>query len=503
MKSMHNITTGLLLAAAASPALSNTITVNSLGDNGPGNCSSSCTLRDAIATALSGDTIEFNIALPWTITLTGTELAIGTPLSIIGPGADLLSVSANNASRVMNVSAAVMISGLTLRDGNATGPGAGGVGAGGCVLFTGSGSQLTLSQVAVVSCSATGAQGATGSTGGIGQAGGSAEGGCIFTGSGSQLSLSQVEVSSCQAVGGMGGKGGNGAFSPLGHGSHGGAGGVGGYAQGAVFAQGSISLVQSSISGCMLNAGTGGTGGRYGYGGAAMSDYAAGAGGKGGSARGGGIFSGAGTLLVSNSTIAGCHLTGGTGGAGGQEVPGDPASVGPSGAGGKAEGGSVYVDASVLTSNVEFSTLTGNTLVAGVGGTYPYAAANGSAAADALYTVAPSSIRSSIVASTSSNSDCAGPISAQGANFDQNSTCSGFSVHGSVANNLKPLSVSNDGTWAMMPRYGSAVIDAALDCKKLDNTTAVVDQHATARPQGPACDLGAVEADYIFVGEFE
>jgi hypothetical protein len=52
-----------------------------------------------------------------------------------------------------------------------------------------------------------------------------------------------------------------------------------------------------------------------------------------------------------------------------------------------------------------------------------------------------------------------------------------------------------------MPAYGSAVIDAAATCNNpiepLDT-----DQLGTARPQGSACDLGAIEVDYVFVGEF-
>lgn len=471
MRSMRNVATGLLFGVAAAPTMAGTVSVNSLGDNGPGDCSSTCTLRDAIATAMAGDTIEFGISLPWTIVLNGAELSINTPLSIIGPGADLLSVSAAGASRVANVNAAVLISGLTLRDGNVTG-----------------------------------AQGAPGSNpGGTGQPGGSGDGGCIFTGVGSQLTLSHVAVVSCQAVAGKGGKGGAGKFTVIGAGAPGGAGGPGGEARGAVFAQGALTLVQSSITGCVLVAGAGGDGGRYGYGGFPnYIVYAAGSGGAGGGARGGGIFAtGGGTFLVSNSTIASCDLTAGNGGAGGTERPGDSQSIGPSGAGGNAQGGSVYVDATVLQSGVEFSTLTGNTLVAGSGGTYPSAGANGSAAGDALYTVAPSSVRSSVVASVSGNSDCVGSISVQGANFDQNSTCTGFSIHGTVAGTLKPLSVSGDGTWALLPRFGSRVIDAALDCAKLDSALAMSDQHDTKRPQGSTCDLGAVEADYIFVGDFE
>jgi len=471
MRSMRSVATGLLFGAAAAPAMAGTVTVNSLGDNGPGNCSSTCTLRDAIATALVGDAIEFNIALPWTIVLNGTPLSINTQLSIVGPGAELLSVSAGNASRVANINATVAISGLTLRDGTVLGP--------------------------------NGSHGAPG--GQAGQPGGSADGGCIFTGSGGQLTLSQVALVSCEAVGGAGGNGGDGKTVSRGAGSPGGAGGAGGDARGAIFAEGALTLVQSSITGCVSIGGGGGTGGLYGYGGfPGYIHYAAGAGGTGGHARGGGIFAtGGGTLLVSNSTIASCELTGGTGGAGGREDLNDRSTIGPSGAGGNAEGGSVYVDATVLVSNVEFSTLTGNTLAGGSGGSYPSAGANGSTPGEGIDSVAPSSVRSSIIASISSNSDCMGSISAQGANFDQNSTCSGFSVHGTVAGTLKPLSVSGDGTWALLPRYGSSVIDAALDCVKLDSTLATNDQRDTARPQGPACDLGAVETDYVYVGDFE
>jgi hypothetical protein len=86
-------------------------------------------LRQAIAQANSdggGDTIVFSSLFDTlrTITLTGGQLELsGTtaPTTITGPGAELLSVSGNNASRVFQVDAHVTasISGLMITGGNA------------------------------------------------------------------------------------------------------------------------------------------------------------------------------------------------------------------------------------------------------------------------------------------------------------------------------------------------------------------------------------------------
>src|SRR5258706_12785192 len=90
-----------------------TITVTSTADSGAGS------LRDAIATASSGDTI--NISVTGTITLTGT-LMISKSLTISGPGASDLAVSGNNAARVFtgNSGATGARSGRTSRKGKAS-----------------------------------------------------------------------------------------------------------------------------------------------------------------------------------------------------------------------------------------------------------------------------------------------------------------------------------------------------------------------------------------------
>ena len=88
-------------------------------------------LRDAITQAnahAGADIIVFQPGLTGTIALTGGELDITDDLKINGPGADKLTVSGNNTSRVFKVEAGetVTISGLTIAGGNAgTGNGGG------------------------------------------------------------------------------------------------------------------------------------------------------------------------------------------------------------------------------------------------------------------------------------------------------------------------------------------------------------------------------------------
>ncbi|MFN0278865.1 MAG: choice-of-anchor Q domain-containing protein [Pyrinomonadaceae bacterium] len=109
-----------------------TITVNSPADPGVGACDAAeCTLREAITLAGSGATIGFSALFntPQTITLNGTELAINQNLTIQGPGANLLTVSGNNTTRVFNIinsGLAVSLSGMTITGGNAGAAGDGG-----------------------------------------------------------------------------------------------------------------------------------------------------------------------------------------------------------------------------------------------------------------------------------------------------------------------------------------------------------------------------------------
>src|SRR5881296_3874140 len=76
------------VCAGATSAYANIITVTTTNDSGPGS------LRQALADASDGDTINFDPALNGqTITLTTAELAINHAVTILGPGPNLLTVA--------------------------------------------------------------------------------------------------------------------------------------------------------------------------------------------------------------------------------------------------------------------------------------------------------------------------------------------------------------------------------------------------------------------------
>lgn len=104
----------LLTGAASAPAWSATITVTSTLDSGPG------TFRQALADAVNGDTINFSLAWPATISPVSGPLFGWKSLTIAGPGADKLTLDGNYASTPVfqtHFSASLTISGVTIRRG--------------------------------------------------------------------------------------------------------------------------------------------------------------------------------------------------------------------------------------------------------------------------------------------------------------------------------------------------------------------------------------------------
>lgn len=100
--------------AGTSSVWAGTLVVTSLNDNGPGS------LREAIACAGPGDTIQFSVK--GTITLTSGALMVFQDLTIEGPGPKQLKISGNQADRVFVVAGGVVtISGVAIRDGLADG----------------------------------------------------------------------------------------------------------------------------------------------------------------------------------------------------------------------------------------------------------------------------------------------------------------------------------------------------------------------------------------------
>ena len=151
--------------------LLSTFKVLNLGDAGPGS------LRQAIFDANShvgADLIRFAPKLTGTITLSSQlgELKVTDDLRIDGPGADRLTVSGGEVTRVFAISGGetdVLIDDLTIADGMATGTTvegpSGPVTLGGGILNTGA--RLTLSHVTLVSNQAAALPNASAAGGGI------------------------------------------------------------------------------------------------------------------------------------------------------------------------------------------------------------------------------------------------------------------------------------------------------------------------------------------------
>jgi len=102
-----------LIDALESRALLSTLVVQNLNDSGPHS------LRAEFGLAQNGDTIKFASGLTGTITLSSGFLEIATSVSINGPGANVLTVSGNNAQQVFQVDPGVTasISSLTIANG--------------------------------------------------------------------------------------------------------------------------------------------------------------------------------------------------------------------------------------------------------------------------------------------------------------------------------------------------------------------------------------------------
>jgi uncharacterized repeat protein (TIGR01451 family)/CSLREA domain-containing protein len=100
--------------------------VNSTADNGPGSClpGPKCTLRDAIASASAGDEI---LVPKGTYALATNQLQISKNVTIVGAGANLVTIKAPRADRVFEIDAGVALTmvGVTVTGGAIDGNGGG------------------------------------------------------------------------------------------------------------------------------------------------------------------------------------------------------------------------------------------------------------------------------------------------------------------------------------------------------------------------------------------
>lgn len=104
-----------LLCTTSISVRATTITVTNTNDSGPGS------LRQALADANDGDTIDF--AVTGTIGLTSGELLVDKSITISGPGAENLAVNGNAKDRVFHIASGqnLTISSLTMINGYTAG----------------------------------------------------------------------------------------------------------------------------------------------------------------------------------------------------------------------------------------------------------------------------------------------------------------------------------------------------------------------------------------------
>jgi len=437
------ITAALVVLAlfGLTPAWAATYTVVSTADGGPGS------LREAIlaANTSSGvaDTIVFGAGVTGAIWLT-SELAITDDLTITGPGPLSLAILAT-PSRVLFVSGGTTahISGLTIgginNDGtltltNSTVSNINFLGFGGGILNTG---RLTLNDSLVVSNTAV-------------------TGGGIYNDKSGTLTVANSTVSSNTAY--MDGSG--------------------------ISNEGTMTLTNSDVIGNSNEAAFGG--GISNYGTLTLTDSTVRT--NGANSSGGGIYN-THTLTLIRSTVSG-NVAGDGGGihhsrgiltltnstvSSNEAVGENHVTTG---------GGILNVNGTVRLSN---STVTNNT--AGLG------------AGIHNYFFSMLHIKNTIVANNPGG-NCAGTsdstATSSGHNLSNDGSCTFFTGVGDlngVSAGLGGLHFAGGPTQIHAFLGPSAAIDAipSNDCVDLDGAPIATDQRGVARPQGPACDIGAYE----------
>jgi hypothetical protein len=465
-----------------------------LNDSGPGS------LRQAILDTPAGGTVDFQPGLTGTITLTSGELLIDKDLAIAGPGAEVLTVSGNNAARVFEIAATftVDISGLTIANGRGSAANGGGIVNAGTLIVADS---------ALTGNTATFGGPNTGVGGGGYNAGtltvtnstlsGNSAMGMGFTGRGSGggiYSTGVLAITSCTLSGNVA-RGTGSGLSGNGEGTGGG-----------IYATGVLAITNSTLSGNFAS-GSGGGGGIGSGGGihadgtltitnSSLSGNSAGGGGFVGGGIGGGIVA-AGVLAITNCTLSGNSAMGGrAGGSGGgiyneatgtvtvanSTLSGNLASGTDSGAG--SGGGIANVGALTVTnSTLSGNSTTGSSLSSGGG------VGNSGAAMATL--------RNSILAGNTASvaPDLSGGVTSQGHNLIGDGTGgSGYGdtdLVGTAENPIDPLlgPLQDNGgptaTMALLP--GSPALDAG-DPDQLGSP----DQRGVVRTGG--VNIGAYQA---------
>lgn len=146
------------------------------------------------------------------------------------------------------------------------------------------------------------------------------------------------------------------------------------------------------------------------------------------------------------------------------------------------DGGGVFIHSG--TSEIRSSTVSANTALAQGSGVVNRGA---------------SALANTIIAGNLGG-DCSGPFTSLSRNLDSDGTCGLSPASGDLPNTdplLGPLTDNGGPTLTHSLLPGSPAIDAipVADCIDTDGNPITADQRGVSRPQGPACDIGAYEAE--------
>lgn len=474
----------LLAFSGTIPAFAqSTYTVTTTSDSGTGS------LRAALLLATSGsDIINFNLTYPATITLTSDELHLNSPVTITGPGASSLTISGGGQYRVFEAdSQSVSISGMTIANGTGGGttlyPNLGGG------IYNGFGT-MTLTGVTLTSNAA-------------------AEGGAICNNG--PMTITNSTISGNTAT--------TGAVTGIG---------------GGIFNYGTLTVSGSTISNNKALDTAPGTGANSG--GIANAYIGLDTAGvlivtnstislNSAPFEAGGIMNNNGTMTITNSTISGNQSLGDSnsaGQAGGVENFGTGTITASTISGNASGGGSGGIDnQGPLT--ITNSTISGNTAGyngggienSGTGGALSIsfttfsgnrsnALGYGIGQGDGLANFGTAVLQNNLMANSSTGGNCyvytGYPWTSQGYNLSDDTSCTAVFTKSSDKNDtpagLDTGLKSNGGlTQTIALLSGSAAIDAVpvAACTDTSGNAVTTDQRGTARPQGPACDIGAFE----------
>lgn len=450
----------LFLFLMVPPAFGSTITVTNTDDSGPGSLVPG-SLRDAIAAAAPGDTIDFDVT--GTITLSST-LTIDKNLTISGPGAANLAVSGNNAVVVFATDnhTNVTISGLTVSGGFNAYPG----GWGGGIVNKGS---MTVSDCVI--------------TGNAIPAGGGPGGG-IFNYSSLRLLNSVVSGNSSAYGGGGVWNNGNAALeivdstissnSTVGDGA-----GVGN--QG-----GSVTIIRTLVSG---NTTPNNGGGAANYDGTLTVIDSTFSGNSNNGIYSRAPFAASAPLTVTGSTFSENYSAGFGGGISSFDAMTITNSTFANNT--SYQGGGVYVYSGLA--KITNSTFCGNRTFSAGGG---------------LVMTPGLTIKNTVLADNGSFNGAFGNcfihlgVTSAGHNLSDDNSCSSafiqFGDMNGVPAGLDPSGLQDNGglTKTFALAWGSPARDAipVSECTDVNSNAVATDQRGIARPQGFACDMGAFES---------